>query len=62
MGARMAQMECAKTMKLEDQISMFRRDLEALCERYAVEFDLPIEAAIGVLQCAIIQAYANATK
>jgi len=49
-------------MNLEAQIKAFRADLEALCERYAVEFDLPVEAAVGVLQCAIIQAYLNATK
>ena len=49
-------------MNLEEQIKAFRADLEALCERYANEFELPVEAAVGVLQCAIIQAYINATK
>ena len=52
----------SKVMNLEGQIKAFRLDLEALCERYANEFELPIEAAVGVLQCAIIQAYLNSQK
>ncbi len=47
-------------MSLEDQIKAFQRDLESLCQRYADEFNLPTEAAIGVLQFAIIQAVINA--
>lgn len=49
-------------MDKTEQMLAFQRDLEALCERYAEEFDLTVEHVIGVLEVAKIRAYINANQ
>jgi len=44
------------------QMIAFQKDLEALCERYADEFDLKVEHVIGVLEVAKIRAFINANQ
>lgn len=37
-------------MTHREQIEAFADDLDKLCERYSIEFDLPYASAVGVLQ------------
>lgn len=37
-------------MTMEEQIEAFAGELQALCNRYCDEFDLPVGCVIGVLE------------
>lgn len=48
-------------MTRDDQLALFARDLNALLERYAQEFDLKGVEVVGVLHCATIRIANNIT-